>query len=147
MYITAFPVRKKHKKLIPAPLQVLLDKINTHEGRRVPYMVTYVAALQTFVVALIISMVIIYAIARLFGEKEGLFTAFLAALVGTVIYTIVYYLLGQGLIAALIAGIFWLLALQHLYKIGWIKSLAIAVVVWIVASIVGIFLPTISGPL
>jgi hypothetical protein len=37
-------------------------------------------------------------------------------------------------------------ALQFLYKIGWIKSLVIAVVIWIVASIVGLFLPTIGGP-
>jgi len=53
---------------------------------------------------------------------------------------------GPGLIAAVIGGIFWLLALQHLYKIGWIKSFVIAVVIWIVTSIVGLFLPTVVGP-
>ena len=110
-------------------------------------MVSYVGILVSFVVALIISTVIIYAITKLFGETEGLSTAFLAAIVGTVIYTIVYYFLGHGLVTAFIAGIFWLLALQYLYKIGWLKSLVIAVVIWIVASIVGMFLPTIGGPL
>ncbi len=34
-------------------------------------------------------------------------------------------------------GIVWLLAFQKLYTIGWLKSLAIAVVVWIVTSIAG----------
>ena len=53
---------------------------------------------------------------------------------------------GQGLIAAVIGGIFWLLALQHLYSIGWIKSLLIAIVIWVVTSIVGWFLPTLIGP-
>jgi hypothetical protein len=110
-------------------------------------MVSYLATLLYFVVALIISTVLIYAITKLFGEKEGISTAFLAAIIGTIIYTIAYYLFGHGLIAAFIGGIVWLLALQHLYEIGWLKSLVIAVVIWIVASIVGIFLPTIGGPL
>ena len=67
--------------------------------------------------------------------------------IGTVIYTIVYYVIGDGLIAALIAGIIWLLALQKLYTIGWLKSLLIAIVVWIVTSIVGWLLPTLTGPI
>lgn len=109
-------------------------------------MVSYAPTLASFVIALIISMVIIYAITKMFGEKEGLLTAFLAAIIGSVIYALASYFLGNGLIAAFIAGIFWLVALQLLYKIGWIKSLVIAVVIWIVASIVGLFLPTIGGP-
>ena len=51
------------------------------------------------------------------------------------------------LIAAIIAGIVWLLALQRLYTVGWLKSLLIAVVVWIVTTVVGWFLPTLTGPL
>ena len=109
-------------------------------------MVSAVSTLAIFIVALIISTVIIYLITKLFGEREGIVTAFLAALIGTVIYVIAYYLLGQGWIAAIIAGIVWLLALQFLYKIGWLKSLVIAVVIWIVTTIVGWFLPTLTGP-
>ncbi len=74
-------------------------------------------------------------------------TAILAAVAGTVIYTVIYALLGQGLIAAFIAGIAWLLALQMLYSIGWIKSLIIAAVIWVVTSIVGWILQTLAGPL
>ena len=110
-------------------------------------MVSAVSTLAMFIVALIVSMVIIYLITKLFGEREGIVTAFLAALIGTIIYIIVYSLIGQGWIAALIAGIAWLLALQFLYKIGWLKSLLIAVVIWIATTIVGWFLPTLTGPL
>jgi hypothetical protein len=110
-------------------------------------MVSSTSVLFMFVIALIISTVIIYVITKLFGETESITTAFLAALIGTVIYTLVYYLIGQGLIAALIAGIVWLLALGYLYKIGWVKSLLIAIVIWVAASFVGWFLPTLLGPI
>lgn len=109
-------------------------------------MASIVYTVLTFIFALIISTAIIYVIAKLFGETEGITTAIFAALTGTIVYTIVYYLIGQGLIAALLAGIVWLLALQYLYSIGWLKSLAIAAVVWIVTSITGWFFPTLTGP-
>ena len=100
-----------------------------------------VTTVLMFVIALIVSAVIIFVITKLFGETEDIKTAFMAAFIGTAIYTIIYYLIGQGLIAAFIAGILLLIALQKLYSIGWLKSLAIAVVIWIATSIVGIFLP------
>jgi hypothetical protein len=104
-------------------------------------MVSNGSTLLSFIVALIISTVIIYYIAKFFGAKDSLTTAVLAALIGTAVYTIFYYVLGQGLIAAFIAGIGWLLALQKLYTIGWFRALIIAVFIWIVTSIVGWFLP------
>jgi hypothetical protein len=100
-----------------------------------------------FLIALVVSTIIIYVVTKLMGETEGIGRALLAAIVGTVIYIIVYYVLGNGLLAAVIAGIGWLLALKALYKIGWIKALIIAIIVWILATIVGFFLPTLSGPL
>lgn len=109
-------------------------------------MVSLLPTVMSFIVALIISTLIIYFTAKLFGEKEGMVTAVLAALIGTIVYTLFYAVLGQGLIAAFIAGIVWLLVLQHLYSIGWIKSFAIAVVIWIVTSIAGWFLPALTGP-
>ncbi|MGB9176063.1 MAG: hypothetical protein WCB46_04925 [Methanoregula sp.] len=110
-------------------------------------MVSIVSTLLWFVIALVISTIIIYVITKFFGEKEDIKTALIAALIGTIVYTIVYYLLGNGLIAAFIAGIVWLLVLQSLYSIGWVKSLIIAVVIWVAASIAGWFLPTLTGPL
>jgi len=104
-------------------------------------MVSNVSIVMYFLVALIISTIIIYYVAKFFGAKDSLTTAVLAALIGTAVYTIFYYVLGQGLIAAFIAGIVWLLALQKLYTIGWVRALVIAVFIWIVTSIVGWFLP------
>jgi hypothetical protein len=101
-----------------------------------------------FIIQLIISAVIIYVVTKMFGETEGFQTAILAALIGTVVYIAVSYLLpNMGWIAAVIAGIVWLLVLQYMYKIGWIKSLLIALIIWFVALIVGMFLPTLMGPL
>lgn len=105
-----------------------------------------ITAVLMFVIALIISAVVIYVITKIFGETEDIKTAFIAAIIGTAIYTIIYYIIGQGLIAAFIAGIVWLIALQKLYTIGWVKSLAIAVIIWIATSIVGWFLPVLTGP-
>ncbi len=98
-------------------------------------------------VALVISTVIIYFVTKFMGEKEGLGTALVAAVIGTVVYIVVYFLFGNGLLAAVLAGIVWLLALKGLYKIGWVKALIIAVLIWIFATIIGFFLPTLSGPL
>lgn len=109
-------------------------------------MAPIIGTVLMFIIALIISAVIIFIITKIFGETEDIKTAIIAAFIGTAIYTIIYYLIGQGLIAALIAGIAWLVALQKLYSIGWIKSLIIAIVIWIVSSIVGWFLPVLTGP-
>lgn len=100
-----------------------------------------------FLVGLIVSTIIIYVITKLFGEREGVGTAILAALIGAAIYALAYYFLGEGLLAALIAGFVWLLALGGLYNMGWWKALGVAVIVWVVAFIVGLILPTVVGPL
>ena len=108
--------------------------------------ISFAAVLLNFVISLIVSTIVIYIVVKLFGEKEGIGTAVIAAFVGSVIYAVAYYFLGTGLLAAVIGGIAWLIALGSLYKIGWLKSLLIAVVVWIVVSILS-FLPTVLGPL
>ena len=99
-----------------------------------------------FVIALIISTIVIYVVAKLTGEKEGIGIALLAAFIGTIVYTAVYFLIGNSLLAAGIGGIIWLLVLKALYKIGWLKALLMAVLIWILTSIVGLFLPTLPGP-
>ena len=79
----------------------------------------------SFVMSMVVSGVVIYIATKLLGEKEGFGTAILAALVG---------------------GIAWLIVLGSLYKIGWLKSLLIAAVVWVIISLLS-FLPTLVGPL
>ena len=108
---------------------------------------TLAEALILFLIGLIGSTIVIYVVTKLFGEKEGIGTALLAALVGAVIYALTYYFLGNGLLAALVAGFVWLLALGSLYSMGWWKALGVAVIVWVIAFLVGFILPTVVGPL
>lgn len=109
--------------------------------------ISFGAVFLNFVISLIVSAIIIYIVVKLFGEKEGIGTALMAAFVGSAIYAVAYYFLGTGLLAAAIGGIAWLMALGSLYKIGWVKALLVSVVVWIFAAIISIFLPTLIGPL
>ena len=105
-------------------------------------------AVILFVISLIISAIIIYIITKIFGETEGFGPALLAAFIGTIIYTALYYVFGQieGLvgfkwIASLIGGIGWLIALRFLYSIGWLKTFVLAIAIWIITWVIGIFLP------
>jgi len=104
-------------------------------------------AVVFFVIGWIISAIIIYFVTKLFEQSEGIGTAFLAALVGAIIYALAYFFLGSGLLAAVVAGLGWLIALASLYDMSGLRSIAVAVVVWIVAVVVGLFLPTVLGPL
>ena len=106
-----------------------------------------------FVISLIISAIVIFIVAKISGEKEGFGTALLAAFVGAIIYTALYYVFGllpelAGLkwVASIIAGIGWLIALRKLYTIGWLKALGLAIVIWIITAIIGIFLPSLALP-
>ena len=100
----------------------------------------------SFLIGLAISTILIYVVTRLLGEKEGLKIALLAALLGSIMFGIISYIFGNGIIAAAIGGIIWLVALKWLYNTGWLKAILIAVVLWIVVSIVGVFLPTFPNP-
>jgi hypothetical protein len=109
-----------------------------------------------FILSLLISAVIIYIVTKIFGETEGFGTALLAAFVGAIIYTALYYIFGNiadlaGLkwAASLLGGLGWLVALRMLYKIGWLKAVGLAIVIWVISAIVGYFLPSLgtTGPL
>ncbi|MDQ2684435.1 MAG: hypothetical protein M3Y25_01165 [Thermoproteota archaeon] len=100
----------------------------------------------SFLIGLAISTVLIYIVTKLLGEKEGIKTALLAALLGSIMFGIVSFIFGNGIIAAAIGGIIWLVSLKWLYSTGWLKAILIAVVLWIVVSFVGLFLPTFTSP-
>ena len=110
-------------------------------------MANEVMSVIVFIVGLIISTIIIYIVTKLFGQKEGLGRAFATAIIGTIVYSAAYFFLGTGWLAAIIGGFVWLLALKWLYDIGFLKALGVAVIVWIAATIVGLLLPTVTGPL
>lgn len=102
-----------------------------------------------FLISLFVSAIIIYVVTKIFGEKEGFGTAFLASFIGAIIYAVTYYFLRPelGWLASLIGGVAWLIALRGLYSIGWLKALGTAIIVWIIAAIVSFVLPTVTGPL
>ncbi|HEX2013646.1 MAG TPA: hypothetical protein VLA68_00320 [Nitrososphaera sp.] len=100
-----------------------------------------------FIAGLAISTIIIYVTTKLFGQKEGIGRAFVTAIVGAAVYSVVYFIFNNGLIAAAVGGFIWLIALRALYDIGWLRALVIAIFVWIAATIVGLLLPTVPGPL
>jgi hypothetical protein len=105
------------------------------------------SSLIVFIIGIIVSTIIIYIITKLFGQREGIITAFKAAIIGTIVFTIVYAILGTSPIAGIVGGIAWLLALRWLYHMSWLKSIAVAIVVWIAGIIIGAVIPTGIGPL
>ena len=100
-----------------------------------------VLVLIGFLISLVISAIIIYAVTSLFGEKEGAGTALVAALIGAIIYGLAYFFFGNGFLAAVLGGIGWVIALGSLYDIGWLKAAGIAVIIWLIATVVSWFLP------
>lgn len=107
----------------------------------------FMESLIGFLVSLLVSTIIIYVVGKVLGEHEGVGTAIMAAFIGAIIFALAAYFIGVGWIAALVGGVAWLIALGSLYSIGWLKSLAIAAVIWVFATLVSIVLPTIGGPL
>jgi len=97
--------------------------------------------LVSVLISLVVSAIIIYAVTAFFGEEDGAGTALFAALIGAIIYGLAYFFLGNGLLAAVLGGIGWVIALGSLYDIGWLKAAVIAVIVWLIATFVSWFLP------
>jgi hypothetical protein len=66
--------------------------------------------------------------------------------VSPIVYAPAFFF-AQGLVAAVIGGFVWRLALAGLYSMGWLKSLGVAITVWLAAGLVRTFVPTLLGPL
>jgi len=75
-------------------------------------MASITAILVNFILSLIVSAIIIFVASRLFGQKEGLGSAILAAIAGSMIYGAAYFFIGEHFLASAIGGIVWLLALK-----------------------------------
>jgi len=100
-----------------------------------------------FVISLVISTVIIYFITKVFGEREGIKYAFLAAISGLIIYGIFNNIIGNNIITNIIGGVLWLFVLKIIYKMKWLKALLIAFIIWVITSLIGFLIPTLPGPL
>ena len=79
------------------------------------------SSILIFVIGLIVSTIVIYVVSRFVNTKRGLKVAFFTAIIGSLIYAIVYFLVGNGLLAPVLGGIAWLLALKGLYKTSKIR--------------------------
>lgn len=106
----------------------------------------YIQYLVSFLAGLIVSGLVIYLVTSFLGKKRGITTAVFAALAGSLISTVVSFFIGVGLLSTLVGGIVWLMAIRHFYNIGWLRSVLVALGIWILMNIVSKFLPTISGP-
>jgi hypothetical protein len=104
------------------------------------------SSILIFLIGLLISTVVIYLSSLFLGTKRSFKLAFFTAIIGSIIYAIAHYLLGNGLVPAVLGGLSWLIILKTIYKIGWIHALIMAIVIWVLTSIVGILLPTAPGP-
>jgi hypothetical protein len=102
-----------------------------------------------FVIGLVISTVIIFAVTALFRGRTNIGKAFITALIGTIVWVVTYYLFGDGLLATVVGGIVWLFALRGIYGLSWTRSAIVAVIIWIVSYFVTVALglPTTTGPL
>ncbi len=101
-----------------------------------------------FIISLVISTVIIYFITKVFGEREGIKYAFLAAIFGSIIYgTFNNNLIGNNIITSIIGGALWFFVLKIIYTMKWLKALLITFIIWIITSLIGILIPTLPGPL
>ena len=121
--------------------------VNYYTNQKGEKMVLTSTVIIGFLISLVISALIIYVVTKLFGETEGFGTAIITALIGSIIYAVAFFFLGSGVWAAALGGIAWLIALGTLYKIGWIKALGIAIIVWLISSLVSYVLPTLNGPI
>ena len=100
-----------------------------------------------FLVGLLISTVVIYLVTFLLGKRRSIKLAIFTAIIGSVVYGIAYIIVGNGFLSAVLGGIAWLLALKSIYRMGWLRALIVAVIVWIITTAVSTLLPTAIGPL
>jgi len=90
---------------------------------------------------------VIYLVTSITRHRRSIKLALFTAIIGSIVYGIVYLWLGNGFLSAVLGGIAWLLALKAIYRMGWLKALIIAASIWIITSIIGVLLPTATGPL
>ena len=105
------------------------------------------ASIIHFLVGLLISTVVIYVVTFFMRQRRSLKMAFFAAIIGSIVYVIAYTRLHDPFLSAILGGIAWLLALRIIYRMGWLKALVVAIIIWIIAYVVDGFLPTAIGPL
>ncbi len=100
--------------------------------------------LVRFVIGLLVSAVAVRLALKIFPfkqKRESFGGALLTALVGAVIFWIFTAI--KIPFGTLIALILWLYALKKIQGVGWLGAIALAILIYIINAIFGLFLPTI----
>jgi predicted neutral ceramidase superfamily lipid hydrolase len=100
-----------------------------------------------FLIVLLVSTVVIYVATLFLRQKRSVKLALFSAIIGSIVYVIAYTRSEDPLISAILGGIAWLLALRIIYRMGWLKALIVAVIIWIIIYLIDGLLPTTIGPL
>lgn len=100
-----------------------------------------------FLVGLLISTLVIYIVTFFMRQRRSVKLALFAAIIGSIVYYVSYIAFKDPFLSAFIGGIAWLVALKTIYRMGWLRALIVAVIVWIITTVIGALLPTAIGPL
>ena len=103
-------------------------------------------AIIHFLVGLLISTVVIYLVTFILRQKRSIKLALLTAIIGAIVYELASRV-GDNFLSSVLAGIAWLFALKTIYRMGWSRSLIVAVIIWIVTYLIDKSLTTVKGPL
>lgn len=102
--------------------------------------VNFASLLIEFLIAWFVSGVAIYLALKIFPGKqrrETLGSSMAAALIGAVIFAVLNWLI--PLVGGLVALVAWLWVLKNMFGVGWLGAAAIAFLVWLLSTIVGLF--------
>ncbi len=106
-----------------------------------------ITSVVRFLIGLLISTLVIYMVTFFMRQRRSLKLALFVAIIGSIVYYISYIAFKDAFLSAFMGGIAWLVALKTIYRMGWLKTLIIAVAIWIITTLVGNWLPTTIGPL
>lgn len=74
-------------------------------------------------------------------RREDLAGAALTALVGALIFWAIHAIVRIPLLGGVVAFFVWLYALRKIQGVGWLGAFALAILIWIINGLLGLFLP------
>jgi len=108
-------------------------------------LVDVVGLIIDLVVAGIIGGIFVWLAAKALKAPKATYWHGILTVISAIIVTdIIRYLLGSGIIAAIIEIIVILVLIKHFFGVGWLKAIVIAILAWIILIIV-IFVLSLLG--
>ncbi|AEA12528.1 hypothetical protein TUZN_1047 [Thermoproteus uzoniensis 768-20] len=106
----------------------------------------YVHSLVGLLVGWIVSTIAVWIALKIYPgrqKNESLAGAAVTALVGALIFWFFRAVVGIPLIGGILALLVWLYVLRKLQGVGWLGAAALALLIWLINGLLGLFLPTI----